>query len=108
MVDDLIENIIQAHIIINTISTLVDHLLFTESTTLARTLALGSTISDNISLLAAVSGWNVDQCGVAEENRAFGIKVSWFGQAEGEACIFTSFVVSPFFGSQFGTFSISS
>ncbi len=93
--DDFINNIIEALIVISIIGATVDKLLLAESTSLASAKALVGTILNNAGSPAAVSCGCVDQGVVAEENRALVVEISWFLQAEREAGVVATFVVSP-------------
>ena len=86
----------------------VDQLLLAERASLAGTRALVSAVTNDFSLFAGIDGWCVDQGVVAEEDWTLAFIISRFLQAECEAGVITSFVVSPVFRSQLNSFSNSS
>jgi hypothetical protein len=60
----------------------VNQLLFAESASLASAQALVCAITNHISLSAGGSRWRIYQSSIAEENRAFHVKIGWFFHAK--------------------------
>jgi hypothetical protein len=87
------------------ISTAVDKLLLAESTSLASALALVGARLDDLRLSAGITGWDVDQSVVAEEDRALALIAGGVLKAEGETGVIATLVVSPVLGCKLDTLS---
>ena len=108
VLDNVVEDVVEAFMGILVVRAAVDELLLAEGASLAGARALVGAVTDQVALPAGVDLGAVDQGVVTEEDRASGIITSWVLQAEGEAGVIAALVVPPVLGGKLDALSNSS
>jgi hypothetical protein len=80
--NNLVNYVVQTFMQIFVFRAAVDQFLFAESASLASAQALVRAITNHISLSAGGIRWGIHQSSIAEENRAFHVKIGWFFHAK--------------------------